>query len=1742
MTSLNSIIKTYSWSDVTNHSNVWINPGDIRHQYLRTELIDTVFPVLNEEDKNLLLDGIVKLINMIHLKFDFEQNNNKQDSLLWDQLIQNKLLDLRALLGIMLPYIMDNETDDNKHKLKALKDLYMEKNGEGAYIYTNTQYNRCIRSYNNGRIDIKYRPFEKSYFIQHLELLLMSIETVSNKLYVNWVDILPIAMTDFRKMKLYSDTITKIIPKERTGIHIQLINNYIDPNPGISYQDFYNVLANHLYHEIKNYKWLIYDIIISNMTMSYITYLEEKINLTPLWDELLWSQLDATAVARFTYQWNNFMTSLDLNDNTVLSKFYFFFGKYHVNAQKLIKRQELILTRDPNETDDDDEENSRVTPESTRNAVKGLSKVPIEEIYLFFYNQLLAFKKSWFYYVTKIKKLKYLDKKLLEPSQIEIFVTPKNVYNYCKSLVHYSASDHNGRNTYYEIPNYWHTLKPNLVEMVLVRMLDIEIPGLEPYDPRYNNWAGLNWFNINKYIRRLYPQITESNLPAANNLIQSVIRTQIVDIVFESLIYHGLLSDFRPEKSITNNSIVESLAGGTDDRKKTSAKHDQMRKKYFTGLNRKKYGDDSYYFVTGTTYNQIKPIISKEYPAPQHEKKYFDFLTSNQTWTFTYAMNWISQINFYHHYLNNRVMYITGATGVGKSTQVPPLLMYSQKMLDFNLKGKIICTQPRVKPTVDNAENISKNLGVPISTYNVSYDKNVFSSNFYVQYKHQKEQHTSNTDSFLKIVTDGTLYEEIKSSLFLTRSSTDATAIDENNTPIEWASTFSSGNKYDVVIVDEAHEHNTNMDMILTLARDSIYVNNSLKLVIISATMGDDEPIYRRYYRRINDNRAYPLSSFIENQKLDRANMDRRIHISPPGKTTQYDVKDIFASKKESDLINDKNYVAAGIKKTIEIANSTTEKDILLFMAGQDDIKKSVKKINENTPSNMIALGFYSELDEDAKIAIGKIDQTLRYYTRYKEDVFLNENQVTRRVPEGTYTRAIIVATNVAEASITLQNLRYVIDTGYAKTVIYDPLEGISKILTLPISWSSSVQRRGRVGRVASGEVYYLYAKEKIVNNKTAYKIADSDIKNHMVSLLKSDPRDRMIITPENDINYINILWKINEMKDSEIDFNTENLPWIILSNPRPYLDIIKKQYLYMADPYNIDQYYTYYGNDKMDDYNYQAEVHEYQSKSFTGYDGFTLEDNSLTFYIIHPDENVIRRDLYTGEMIGIKCSSNVTPSYYYYLLKVNNISFTDQDIINCDFKGINFDNFQLLKYQLAIDDAKSQLLVIEIPEHGISHTINYTNITDSNIKSIVHSYNDKINKFYDMGRTSATVRSTFLSNLSEIQKMTSITILNDINNLLWYSYVLPWNLENDVLAILTFISVVTDISQLMNDAKSSADIRKFFIMHSNENGDIYFIWKLWNSIKDILIKQKIFDITKIDTSTESLFKNYKEQYLKNKKIPFDQFLIFDQMYKSGQLNIRDEFYYYVSNISFKPNEINQNEIQKNLKIIADNNGFNSDILFTFVLQYLDILFTQNQKIWSYQYEINNQMTELDNENIIDKIKNKLSLPGINYRPNYFPNEWERILEAYIRAFSMNLIKNEGYYYLNISRGIFIEPLYWSKKLKTEKTFLKNKTQYIIYHNTQTIKNDISLTYLTPVKFEWILQLNPMYYYYLFFGSNNPLHRMKESEGTTEAIKIIQHNEHLFDYNALVTYLDRIGSPIISKIIRNGIYNSRQKN
>ena len=218
-------------------------------------------------------------------------------------------------------------------------------------------------------------------------------------------------------------------------------------------------------------------------------------------------------------------------------------------------------------------------------------------------------------------------------------------------------------------------------------------------------------------------------------------------------------------------------------------------------------------------------------------------------------MDWACQINFFIKLLNKRVTFVTGATGQGKSTQVPKLYLYGLKSLYYKNNAKIFCTAPRIGPVLENSKSISKSLGLPIEHYNKIYDSKVKTLNSIVQYQYADDKHVNvNNNYFLRIMTDGTLLQMLNGNQMLKQK------ISFNNeNKFNPKSIYNDRNLCDLVIIDEAHEHNKNMDLILTMMKYTLFYNNDIRLSIISATMDEDEPIFRKFYRIIDDNLLYPL-------------------------------------------------------------------------------------------------------------------------------------------------------------------------------------------------------------------------------------------------------------------------------------------------------------------------------------------------------------------------------------------------------------------------------------------------------------------------------------------------------------------------------------------------------------------------------------------------------------------------------------------------------------------------------------------------------------------------------------------------------------------------------------------------------------------------------------------------------------------------------------------------------------------
>ena len=785
--------------------------------------------------------------------------------------------------------------------------------------------------------------------------------------------------------------------------------------------EYYNVIRNIYYQDIIKVKWLIF--IIYNKYV--IQYLDEYFDLSIFNDNNNFSIFkNKVIVNKLPLNiWKPIITFMVNNLNLNYIKF-----KIIVNENDEIEDKDRYI-----EISDDD-------------IINFLKTIDIKLIWIFLKDSINNFNSTIY--------AKYLTKnKITFENQSTINL--KNIYNIAKTLSHTSSWD----------------IMPN-------KYILLSDKEKKYFNDRYLN-DNFNWINLKKNLDRQNEKLSNNEYFDKIILIKNEWNTIKKDLVWNYLVYAGVLSEFKTDTKI-------------------------------------KLDINANYYLTNDKYKNL------------------DYLKT-QKWYLFYAMDWIAQINFFHHYLNHRVIYITGATGQGKSTQVPKLLIYALKMIDYNNHGKAICTQPRVAPTTENSSRIAEELGVNLKKKFGNDD--LRTNNYYIQFKHANDSHDKNKCHHLtlKIVTDGTLLEEIIKTPDLKHI-------------------------YDIIIIDEAHEHNTNMDLILTLARKTCLLNNLIKLIIVSATMNEDEPIYRRYYKEINDNLQKVIHPFFNEEFIINNNyLDRRFHISPPGATTQYNITEIYLPVNIYPLNNDEEQNAKiAQQKNYQIikniCNTSIIGDILLFANGTADIIKAVKYLNEVLPPYVIALPYYAQMNKKYRYKIEKIDIEISKIKTKKENVSLTWNEKYLEdlsVQDGIYKRAVIIATNVAEASITINSLKYVVDNGYAKVNIYDKTIDDTKLIVEKISEASRKQRKGRVGRVNEGTVYYAYMKGGRTDVMPKYKITQEFFGNTFLKLFDNTNIDMVndktatfyLIHPfENDFSRNFLNEKLDKIPEENYNILYKNL------------------------------------------------------------------------------------------------------------------------------------------------------------------------------------------------------------------------------------------------------------------------------------------------------------------------------------------------------------------------------------------------------------------------------------------------------------------------------------------------------------------------------------------------------------------------------------------------------------------------
>ena len=1133
-------------------------------------VIDSLFPVLERDHKQILAKYYYKMLDALAMMFHFE--NTKEHVY---QLEQNNYQDAKWLLLFLLPYLNGDTTE-----ITSFNDIYKKKvediditEKSPKYKFSNLQYGRCIRDKNDSIQEIN---FDEKHIEHNFLLLLDTIRTMSHKMYVNWMDVLPCAIKDIDELELYKNTNEKFNKNIISDYDIKIFNkdmspieykNMLENTNSLYVGDIYNVIRNHFYEDVKSIKWTLFDfstngyafnclVLFDDLFKNNVHNLLKKIIMNVEWDKLTEEEKEFFGnkldVIKDHCENKKIYVDVDksIKDNPdryiqpdIFRRFFISFvvGFNNHFAKNNPKLKDYKPIKEKIREDDDEEIQSyKLEYKDIRESLLSLKPA-----YLYEFMRRDLDRLKYTYYGTLLLNEKkdgmpeeYIHVNCYKDRNKKFKITHKILYSYAKLLSH-DVID--GKFT--PLPKDWRMLTERHKSEFIQKI----------------NSEQLDWFNINGYLRHTmgYDTMLKDEIRGYYYSTKEV----LIYHIFNSMATKGILSIFSPNAEIT-------------DQKKTQ--RDNLHEKLTSVFDRNgKYWNDSYYYLTELPYKYTGTY--------ENNGKLVDFFIYNmeRSWYSAYALDWVSQIGFCHHFINNRVSYITGGTGVGKSTQVPKLFMYYTKAIDFNNYGKVVCTQPRKTPTTKNAEIVSVELGLPIFLYPKT-DKSEFddlfvekddnsenknkSNNYYIQMKYKDDAHEKKTNHLvLKYVTDGLLVKELNKAL---------------KEYVERRDEYKELNQYDTIIIDEAHEHNRNMDLLLSFLRTSVNLNNNVRLVILSATMDEDEPVYRRYYRSINDNQKYPLCEWIKDNKIDRINVDRRFHISPPGFGTRYNVNDIYTPN---------NSIIETVRK---ILSDGLKGDILIFASGTAEINQIIADIQNILPNNMIAVPYHSQLSSVKRTFIEQIDDNISKLRISKDVNFndVNENDLEKGV--GHYTNFAIVATNIAEASITIKTLKYVIETGIQKTNIYDYKKKNASLRPTNISESSRMQRRGRVGRKSDGIVYYLYEKDKMKNNKTQYNISIENISDGI---------------------YDNLC----EKNDEELLIENKYLKKIISDQ---YLTSEKKKF-------------NYIGDDSINDFKNNTEIPQAYK---TGFKYDQLNDEEGMFYIIHPEELSIERDL-CGRVTGSK-------------------------------------------------------------------------------------------------------------------------------------------------------------------------------------------------------------------------------------------------------------------------------------------------------------------------------------------------------------------------------------------------------------------------------------------------------------------------------------------------------------------------
>ncbi|CAK7229333.1 DEAH-box ATP-dependent RNA helicase prp43 [Sporothrix curviconia] len=266
--------------------------------------------------------------------------------------------------------------------------------------------------------------------------------------------------------------------------------------------------------------------------------------------------------------------------------------------------------------------------------------------------------------------------------------------------------------------------------------------------------------------------------------------------------------------------------------------------------------------------------------------------------------------------------------------------------------------------------------------------------------------------------------------------------------------------RYSCIMIDEAHERTLATDILMALLKGLALRRSDLKIIIMSATL--DAQKFQRYFHNA------PL-------------------LTVPGRT--HPVEIFYTPEPEKD------YVEAAVRTVLQIHATEPEGDILLFLTGEDEIEDACRRINLET-DEMIR-------ESDAG--------PMTVYPLYGTLPPHQQQKIFDKAPDafkkgGRPGRKCIVSTNIAETSLTIDGIVYVVDPGFSKQKIYNPRIRVESLLVTPISRASAKQRAGRAGRTRPGKCFRLYTEKAFKQDlieQTYPEVLRSNLSNTILELKK---------------------------------------------------------------------------------------------------------------------------------------------------------------------------------------------------------------------------------------------------------------------------------------------------------------------------------------------------------------------------------------------------------------------------------------------------------------------------------------------------------------------------------------------------------------------------------------------------------------------------------------------------------------